>query len=544
MRIPSRCRDGRKGSTLVLFTLMLPTMLIPLAGLGIDATMLYIVQAKLAAAVDGAALGAGRLLGTIASPSEIAGEFLTANFRTNGTMGFWGANNLQPSINVTIGTTKTVKVTATADVPLLFARIFGFPKATVSATATATRRDSRVMIVIDRSGSMTTDDGSGTHTTVIQDVINYAQALVSGYTEGVDELGLVVYDGSGVVGYPTVRPWDSTTTSTSTGGPDASFMSGSSTDMLHQIQAITANSGTGMADALSIAYIELQKAHMRDLALNGVDLRLNSILLFTDGIPSAISMFLNNPASNNYDDVIASASNCSYKDIRTNNTTQKMFGWLSVPGPPFSTSSPATAYGINLLASTDPTNSANWWMKNGGSDQAAPNPSQPFNNCTTFTDRSGDLSMTNISMIPHADMYGNDMTSTAYTNSHIVDSAGHVSSVYNGTALNRSTVTKNYHWGLAMWNAADSAGYRIRTDANRTNRPGDTQDMQIAIFAIGYDGNSGGTDDGLLRRIANDKTSTSYDPAQQTGMYAQASDQATLGAAFAQIASAMLRLAQ
>ena len=156
MRILSRAKAVRRGSTLVLFTLMLPTMLIPLAGLGIDATMLYIVQAKLAAAVDGAALGAGRLLGTLASPNEIAGEFLTANFRANGTAGFWGAFNLTPTIAVSLGTTKSVHVTATADVPLLFARIFGFPTARVSAAAMATRRDSRVVLVIDRSGSMNT----------------------------------------------------------------------------------------------------------------------------------------------------------------------------------------------------------------------------------------------------------------------------------------------------------------------------------------------------------------------------------------------------
>ena len=158
MRILSRAKAVRRGSTLVLFTLMLPTMLIPLAGLGIDATMLYIVQAKLAAAVDGAALGAGRLLGTLASPNEIAGEFLNANFRANGTAGFWGAFNLTPTIAVSLGTTKSVHVTATADVPLLFARIFGFPTARVSAAAMATRRDSRVVLVIDRSGSMNTTD--------------------------------------------------------------------------------------------------------------------------------------------------------------------------------------------------------------------------------------------------------------------------------------------------------------------------------------------------------------------------------------------------
>src|ERR1035438_10153624 len=86
----------RRGSTLVLFTLMMPFLLIPLVGLGIDATMLYIVQAKLSAATDGAALGAGRLLGTLANPAEIAGDFLNVNFPTNHPAGFWGAYNLVP----------------------------------------------------------------------------------------------------------------------------------------------------------------------------------------------------------------------------------------------------------------------------------------------------------------------------------------------------------------------------------------------------------------------------------------------------------------
>src|SRR5215467_7463069 len=76
MRPVSHHRRNQRGSTLVLVMLMLPLFMIPLIGLAIDATMLYIVQAKLSAAVDGAALGAGRLLGTNANTTEIAGEFL------------------------------------------------------------------------------------------------------------------------------------------------------------------------------------------------------------------------------------------------------------------------------------------------------------------------------------------------------------------------------------------------------------------------------------------------------------------------------------
>ena len=88
-----------------------------------------------------------------------------------------------------------------------------------------------------------------------------------------------------------------------------------------------------MGDALSVAYIELQKAHMKDLLAKGVDDKLNSIVLFTDGVPSAVSLFLNNPANNNADNVISSTSGCNYKDIRTTNTTQKMLSWLAITGP-------------------------------------------------------------------------------------------------------------------------------------------------------------------------------------------------------------------
>ena len=148
MRVKSRSTRARGGSALILFTLMLPSLLIPLAGLGVDATMCYIVQAKLGSAVDGAALGAGRLLGTSADPAQIAGAILDANFRADGTAGFWGANTLNQTVTYTPGITKTIAVDANVRVPLLFARVFGQSYAIVSAAGTAQRTDSRVVMVI------------------------------------------------------------------------------------------------------------------------------------------------------------------------------------------------------------------------------------------------------------------------------------------------------------------------------------------------------------------------------------------------------------
>ena len=61
-----------RGTALILYTVLLPTLLL-FVGLAIDLSILYVVQTRLSSAVDGAALGAGRLLGTSANTNEIAG---------------------------------------------------------------------------------------------------------------------------------------------------------------------------------------------------------------------------------------------------------------------------------------------------------------------------------------------------------------------------------------------------------------------------------------------------------------------------------------
>ena len=354
---------GRRGSIALLVTFSLP-LVAGLVALAIDATMCYIVQTELSAAVDGAALGAGRLLSTNANPTDIATEFLNANFRI-GEPGFWGSYALTPTITVQIGTSKTVTVTATVTTPTLFARLIGHNTALIAATATATRRDARVEIVIDRSGSMNNSDGAGS--TVIADVVKYAQSFTEQFTNGYDELGLVVFSGSGVVGYPTT-PWPASVSPTGSGGPDDNFYNGGATDMVNQIGLVTANGGTATGDALALAYIELQKAHMRDLAANGVDSRMNAIVLFTDGIPSSVTTYFNANANS----VLSSASNCTHK-IDTATPSNPLYGYM-VQGsgngsPPYSAS-----WGLYQLASLDAnaSHTSAWYMANPTGDQVTP----------------------------------------------------------------------------------------------------------------------------------------------------------------------------
>jgi len=98
-------------------------------------------------------------------------------------------------------------------------------------------------------------------------------------------------------------------------------------------------------------------------------------------------------------------------------------------------------------------------------------------------------------------------------------------------------------WALAAWNETDTTANNIRNDSNRVNRAGDTQNMMPTIYTIGYEGD-GGVDQGLLLRIANDKSSSSYNGAQATGMYIPASNTSALATAFTTIASAILRLSK
>jgi hypothetical protein len=522
---------------MILFTLMMPAVIVPLVGLAIDATMCRIVQAKLGVAVDGAALGTGRLLGTNANFQELADEFVRANFRADGTAGFWRANTLTTNVTYTSGFTKTIVVNAQVRVPLFFARVFRQDYAVVSASATAQRTDSRIMMVIDRSTSM-----SGT---AISQVISSARSFTQSFTNGTDELGLVVYGGSAIVAYPPTRPWTATISSTN-GGPDSNFNDGTTNSMVTQLGYIHAGSYTGTAEALSLAYIELQKAHLRDLAANGTDDKLNSIVLFTDGAPTALSLYLNDPSDN----AIRSTSLCTYKaPTAPVPVSNQMRGWIGNYGG-FATQ------GFNRMSSTDTdaSKTVKVYLQNPNYDELPPYVTTPETNCTGLTNVAlGSSLLTDLSEIPQHDLYGNSTRyghtpgDAAYTNSHFVDSSGATvvpNPVYDGTipAFGTSSAAANgYNWGIAAWDATDNAAYRIRTDANLTNRTGDTQNMNIAIYAIGYLG-SGGLDDGLLKRVANDKSSSSYDATQPTGMYIPASNTTAMAQAFQTVASQILRL--
>jgi hypothetical protein len=584
MRQPSRSRLRQRGTALWLYSLLLMTVIIPMVGLAIDLTLLYTVQAKLVTAVDGAVLGAGRLIGTTANPPEIAGEFLRASFPA----GYWSTPPLTLTSDMTNSTPNTynvvydnpapppgshiIDVRATVQVPLLFMRVLGYNTAKVSASAEATRRSSRIVLVLDRSGSI----AGSTWSTLQSAAIGFA----SKFTPGVDQLGLVVFGTTGVVAYPNYsKPYNFSVTSD--GGPDHNFIDTATDpnkdgshccDMLYMMKQATTGGATGMAEGLDLAYLELQKAHMRDMAA-GTDDRLNTIVFFTDGIANQVPIYANNPAYTGWMKPACSGrqtlscSMCTYNPATVfsgNNDNRMIF----MVGPPQDTNSPSL-YGLFQNGEIDKGSTLTWVQeKNSGSydmnsttttsgAQESIQNTTSISNCTNIDPtqtKSGQywngtkyVSYTfpaffDMNRIPAVDAYGTsteprpgsqDSAAPGYKNS---TAPGFTYKTWDNTQVRSA-----YYWGVAAWTTTDNIGYLMRTDANYSKRAGDTKPMTIQIYTVGYKP-SGGVDDGLLLRLANDPLAAGYDPHQPAGHYYQAYKNADISSALDDIASSLLRL--
>jgi hypothetical protein len=67
--------------------------------------------------------------------------------------------------------------------------------------------------------------------------------------------------------------------------------------------------------------------------------------------------------------------------------------------------------------------------------------------------------------------------------------------------------------------------------------------MPVTIHVIAYTANDG-VDEGLLNRVANTSTSSSFNIAQPQGLYVPAGDSTALANAFNQVASSLLHLSK
>jgi Flp pilus assembly protein TadG len=511
-----RTRQAERGMAVVAATVML-VLLIPVTGLAIDVTLLYVDKARLQGAADGAALAGAESLarGTTDAAQQLAAQQAAAEyvflnypssfFFTNTVTVCYTCNPSDVQINETVANQRTVIVYAHANVPTLFMRWLKFTSTNVNASATVTRRDVNIVLVVDRSGSLSCATGSCSCPAVIQAATNF----VNKFANGSDNVGLVTF-----------------ASSTSDDFPIANNFLGASGTLPAPSQTVPTILGNITCAGSTSSPMALWYAYDQLVGLNQPN-ALNVILFFTDGTPTGVNV--NMP--------LLSASGCSaahasgtvftsYRNINglynTYTGGDTFFGVLA----PGNTTGSVPPDDTNAVVTTDGSNAHGCAFNSNWSSSE-----------TTYSDFVG---------VPEFDVYGDNLNSGYQTIGTEVAcaipslSTNKCFAIGSGTTVSASAMAQN---------GTDRAGYSIRTGATEqgplTNAGKGLS--SVVIYSIGLGNALTGTlNQDLLARVANSASSSSYvaPPTQQQGDFILAPTSADINAAFATIAAEILRIAK
>lgn len=486
-------------------------------GLAVDASLLYSVRAKLQMACDAGALAAARSLHvglSMAEQEQSARNRALAFFNSNFPEGTLNTRERTASVVVeeTALRTRSVTVSASVRAPTYFMRLAGINSVTVAALGKASRRDVNLMMVLDRSGSM---QQSG----ACEPMKSAARSFVSRFAEGRDRLGMITYSSTWFYAYPLTKEFK-------TRSPTLDSV----------ISGITCTGGTSTAMAISEAFEKL-----RELNEPGA---LNIIMLFTDGIPTgltarfpiktAIDARLGTGESNRTLD----GTTYNYPQLGTTYSNMERSNCRDAAGRNFRNPewSPQDRIGV-LVAEGEGTNSTGatfgliqpYAASISAQDRtlgSAPGTMQDGTGCAFVANTTNYSTMQyvrrDIAFVPDFDIYGNRL-GCCYRSTPLL-------TFTSGPYAGRIRPDRPVSVGAAATNATDNAATRIRRDPN----------SPTLFYVIGL----GAVDSTLLKRIANDPSSPTYNRNEPTGLYVYAPDRTQLNQAFARIASEILRLAQ
>jgi len=275
--VSERRRNNQRGMAIFFYATML-IFVIGCVGLAVDVGTIYMIRARLVAAVDAAALAAGRSVNLSNTVSEAttnaaatAQQFFAANFPT-GYFNSIGSATVTPTFtqeadgNGNPTGVLDIQVTASVSAPTYFMNIFNVHSLSVSDTGTASRRGVVLVLVLDQSSSMNTSADPVSGLTACQAMVQAAGNFVNLFSP---------FD------YIGVLPFDITAHTTNNGTTGGTPPSTSHTLVSTLISNITCNSNTNTISALNQAYQWIKSANQ--------PLALNSIVLFTDGSPNGIT---------------------------------------------------------------------------------------------------------------------------------------------------------------------------------------------------------------------------------------------------------------
>lgn len=183
---------GTGGAVAVIFGLTIP-ILVASVGVSMDIAQSYMVRQRLGHALDASALAAAAMATEDTDLIEAkVNDFITQNYPPEkiGT-----AMNIEVDLE---GTELTVSASAQLDTS--FMRLFGFDTVTVSAQSIVQRevRGLEVVLVLDNTGSMSTNDNIGALRTATTNFINIMFDRVSDPED--IKIGLVPYSNSVRIG--------------------------------------------------------------------------------------------------------------------------------------------------------------------------------------------------------------------------------------------------------------------------------------------------------------------------------------------------------
>lgn len=267
---------GSRRAFVTVYMALTSLVILPIVGLAIDFSVLYNVKGRLQQACDAGAIGAGGLVQrttdvtdatTNASLRDAVQRFFNANF----TPVPWRATQISYDSSVTQDNTtkvRTIYVTASYRVPMLFMRVLGINNSTVAAQAIAKLRFVNLMLVVDRSGSVArTGSGTQTNPQIIQSALNefVGDPTTSVFKDGRDVIGMITYGANYNLDY----------------SPSTNFQT-SSPGISDAIGAIPfGNNSTNTGEGLYQGWYQLTQ-----LSQTGA---LNVIVLITDGRPSSFT---------------------------------------------------------------------------------------------------------------------------------------------------------------------------------------------------------------------------------------------------------------
>lgn len=288
-----RIRRSKERGIAVYLTAFFLLLLIPVVGLAIDGGYAFVIQSRLSAAADSAALAAGRginLSGTVqqaqTQATTQATAFFNADFPVNYMNTLTANRVMTPTFTVNTDSggnptgTLAISVSASVQAPTYFMRWLGIPSLTIGATGTATRKNLVMEVVLDKSASMgTRDTATGTIPASINSGSSSCEAMVYStaqfikYFSPYDTVGMISFD---------LTAWDD-----NDAGNDGSYTASTNywesgaSGLANAISQINCGSNTNTTAALYRAYQDIQTVNQK--------LAQNVIVLFTDGVPNAVN---------------------------------------------------------------------------------------------------------------------------------------------------------------------------------------------------------------------------------------------------------------